>query len=313
MRVPIYSGSVGMINNVPAHRLPYSAETGVAGLEDCLNVVVDRSGQIVSRRGTAIIEPGEFHSLYPGDEFGLVAKDRTTDCALYRVDVGENGSIVLVGLRSGLTKGARFDYCESVTGRIYYSNGYEHGVISETNRQSEAWTENEWFNDETSAQFEPVPPGECLCFGGGRILFSRGRELRFTEYGMPGIYDTAINGENFPSRITVIAAVTDGFFVSDERNIYFISGLDPNEWSVRPVTPYPATSKYHGEVDPLQFGFQTNAPSVLMGTVAGPVIGLPGGEIVNLIEKNLILPDKCKNDGAICLFDESLVIQTGVE
>jgi hypothetical protein len=129
-----------------------------------------------------------------------------------------------------------------------------------------------------------------------------------------GIYDPAINGEHFPGgRIILIAPVQDGIYVSTEKAIYFLSGLNPKEWACTAVCEYPAVewARCQTLVDPTFFGFETNAPSPIIGTVNGPLLLFSSGKTVNLIDKNIFMPTNCERIGSICLFDESLIIQSG--
>ena len=307
--VPIYSGSVGINNKIPAHRLFYDRETGVAALETAEDVLIDRTGEIVSRRGTNQLYSGSYHSLFPGMDWGLVAKDRDDDTAIYKVVVSGGGAVSLDGVASGFAKGRKFDFCR-VIDAVFYTNGSENGMFTQ-DCMSVAWKESAWANDESKVQWAAPPPADHLGYNAGRIYFSIGNVLYYTEFGHLGLYDLASDGEQFPSKILVIAPAADGLYVSTQEAIYFLTGLNPKEWTSRQVANYPALEwgKFHGTVDPSFFGFETNVPSSLLTTVNGPVLCLPSGQIVNLIDKNVTLPH-CSGAGAIAVFDETLIIQT---
>jgi len=305
----LFNGALGINNKVPAYRLPYSQETGVAALEAATDVMVDRTGAITGRLGSEEIEAGDFHSLFPGKEWGLVAKDRTSDTALYRVTVSETPTITLNGIWSGMVKGAWIDFCR-VNNAIFFTNGYGTGMISQDAVVSD-WQTSVWADSASIAGFTAPPASHHLCFNAGRIYFSINNMIHYTEFAHLGLYNPAIGGEQFATKILAIAPAADGIYVSDSDAIYFLSGLNPHKWTNRKVADYPAKEwgKFHGTVDPSFFGFETNVPSSLLATESGPVICLPGGRVENLIGKNVTMPD-CPAVGAISVFDETLVVQS---
>jgi len=307
---PLYSGAIGINNKVSPHRLKYDPELGVAALESANDVLIDRSGEIVARRGMVESESGAYHSLYPAFEGGLVVRDRDSDSALYAISVDSNGNTELSGIRSGLTKGARMDYCTTPLG-ICYTNGYQNGMVG-SDLASSPWTESEWEDRETTAGFLATPVSSHIGYLAGRVYFFIGNVLGYTEFGKSGIYDPAINGEQFPSKGLMIVPTVDGLYVSDTQSIYFLTGLDPHQWSSRKITDYPALEwgVSHKPVDPSFFGFETNVPSHIIATKRGPAMCLPSGNLINLIDKNITMPD-CPNLGALAVFDETLIIQSG--
>jgi len=306
MEVTAYSGGTGINNKIKPHRLPYDPETGVSAFEDAEDVIIDSTGGAVARRGTTEIESGEYHSLFPGNDWGLVAKNRTSDTALYRVDVSGTNT-TLTGVQSGFTKGAKFDFCR-VGDAIFYTNGFGIGMIT-SDCFFVDWKES---SRTSTKNFVDIPVSEHLCYNAGRIFFSLDDMIYYTEFGHLGLFNHAINGERFLSKVLVMAPVTDGLYISDRNAVYFLAGLNPKEWKSRKVLDYPAKEwgKYHGTVNPYLLGFDTNIPSTVLATKNGPVLCLPSGNIENLIERNIVMPD-CPEVGAIAVFDETLIIQTG--
>lgn len=305
----VYSKSIGINNKIAAHRLPYDESTGVSAFEYADNVLVDRTGEVVSRRGTKVIDSDAFHSLFSLGDFGLVCKDRASDTAIYQVNVAATGDVILSGLFSGFTQGAKFDFCK-VNGTVLYTNGYGHGAISES-LQLSGWPTNAWPDDATFADFADVPVPDHLGYNAGRVYFSVGNVIHYTEYGQPGIYDPATNGERFNSKILLIAPAVDGVYVSDEEAIYFLAGLDPHGWKMRKVVDYPALEwgLLKKAVNPSHLGIESNIPSILIATKNGPLVCMASGQVVNLVDKAITLPD-CKGGGSIMMVDETLIIQS---
>jgi len=304
--ITLYYGSVGINNKVPPHRLPFNPETGVSALAHANNVLISRTGELSSRRGQVKSFSGNYHSLFRVGIDGLIAKDRASDTAIYKIIVSGPDNIDLFGIASGLAKNRRIEFC-NVNGTIYYTNGVDNGMIVDWHET--AWKENTWPSD-TTTEFRKVPPADHLAYNAGRIYFSIGPEIYYTVFGMPGIY-TPKMGERFPTKILMITGVADGVYVSDTESIYFLSGLDPTQWTSRKVASYPAIEwgKYQDPIDPSFFGIESNSPSALLATENGPIICMPSGQIINLIDKNVSIP-KCSNKGSIGLFDETLIIQS---
>lgn len=311
-KITLYSGSIGINNKITSHRL-FFKENGIVAFEQAKNVLIDQTGEVVTRKGTLQVESGDYHSLFSGDDWGIVAKNRINDTALYQVIVDQNNTITLTGIRDNLTKEARIDFCD-VQNVIFYSNGYENGMITK-DCISVPWKESINSNNRSLKNFVAPPVGDHLCYNAGRIYWSRTDKgkyvLEYTEFGRLGLYNAAINGEQFSSRIQLIVSAVDGLYVSDEKAIYFLVGLNPHEWVRKKVCDYPALEwgKFPKTIDPSKMGIDSNIPSALIATVNGPMICLPSGQVINLIDKNVTMP-VCLKEGAISMMDESLIIQT---
>lgn len=310
---PLFNGGIGINNKVVAHRLKYDEENGIVAFEDAVDVFVDRTGELVSKRGSTVGIAGAFHSMFPGQDWGLAALDRPNpddDTAIYQVFITNTGNMSLSGIRSGLAKGKRIDFC-GVNGAIFYVNGHQNGMITKEGI-SVPWKESVWPDDRTTTGFVRPPVADKLGYNAGRIYLGIGNEIIYTEFAHLGLYDPATDGEQFPTRILVIAPAADGMYVSDEEAIYFLSGLDPADWSSKKVADYPALEwgKFLGTVNPKLLGFGSNVPCSLLATREGPVLCLPGGQLENLIDMNVTMPG-CPDQGCIGLFDETLIIQTG--
>ncbi|RLB91930.1 MAG: hypothetical protein DRH10_00735, partial [Deltaproteobacteria bacterium] len=292
--------------------LPFDQETGITALEKAEDVLINPSGQITTLRGRELVVLGPYHSFFEYGDVGLVAKDRTADTAIYAMFVSvADGSAEFSGVCAGLSKGKKIEFC-NVDGKVFFSNGSQHGTINSDFSQS-PWAGDEWYDKETNRGFAVPPPSDHFCTNAGRIYFTRDNVLYYTEFGMNGLYDPAINGEAFPSKIIMVVPAIDGLYVSDQTNIYFLQGLNPKEWTARDVSAdYPAIewAILKRAVDPSLFGFESEDPTALIGTKRGPCLLLPGGQIENLIQKKVAMPD-CPNVGAITVFDDTLIIQTG--
>lgn len=307
----VYSGGLGINNKVPAHRLKYDMEAGVIAFEDAVDMLVDRTGELVTRQANDIIRTGDHHSLFPGKDWGLVVEERPIDSAIYRVDVSEIGTYSFAGIRSGLTMNAKMDFVQ-VQDAIFYTNGYQNGMIG-PDALSHPWKESVWPDQRTLIGFLPPPVASHLAYNAGRIYFSLDDMLYYTVFAHLGLYDPALNGERFPSRIICIIPALDGMYVSDTKAIYWLAGLDPKAWKYKKVADYPAKEwgKCNTPVNPSFLGMEYEEPVFMVATKNGPVLCMPGGQAINLIDENVTMPP-CPEIGCLGLFDETLIIQSGV-
>jgi len=309
--VRIYSGSSGINNKLVAHRLPFDAKSGVAGLEAAYNVVIDKTGEVVTRRGTQQALDGAFHSLWPFLDSFFVVKDRPeeNDSAIYRGLVDAEGAVTLHGIRDGLSMGAKMSYCE-VAGKVYYMNGSNLGKTD--GEISSPWPVSVPIRD-TEAEMIATFAGHHLDMLAGNFVFAKDDEVFFTEYGLWGLIRSATARRRFESRVLMVCAVQSGVYVSDEHGVYFLQGNDPYKWQARKVLNYPAKEfcRVPGLIDPSNVGLETTQLSVMFGTVRGPVVGLPDGTAINLIDKAVTMLASCGGShGGIMIVDDSLCIMS---
>jgi len=308
--VRIYSGASGLNNKVAAHRLPFDAKSGVAGLEAAYNVVIDKTGEVVTRRGTKQVVAGSFHSFCPFRESFFVVQDHPESnySALYRGLVDADGAVTLHGIRDGLSFGANMSYCE-VAGEVYYMNGSNLGKTD--GETSSPWPVSVPMR-ETEAEMVATFAGIHLDILAGNFIFAKDNEVHFTEYGLWGLVRSATARRRFESRVLMVCAVQSGAYVSDEHGVWFLQGNDPYKWQARKVLNYPAKEfcRVPGLIDPSSVGLETNQLSVMFGTVRGPVVGLPDGTAVNLIDKAVTMPTSCGGSQGGMMVVDSLIIQS---
>ena len=303
----LLSQAIGINNKIVPHRLPFT-EAGVSALESAKDVLIDATGEIITRRGSKLLVSGVYHSGYTIDDTSFYCiQDRSTDSALLKVVLNADNSIDEIGIRSSLTKGAKC-YFTKLGSDIYYANGYERGVLDDSALSSN-WPDNSWTGPETTSQMIYMPVGICLDILAGRMLVAVGPELFFSEYGLLNLTDELKNRVRFESSITMVCSVQTGVYVSDETSLYFLEGLNPNTWTLLKVLDYPAYGKNQDLVDPSFHGLKSTRLSGLFATAQGQVIGLPDGSVYNLINKNVALPANCGN-GAILVVDETTILQS---
>ncbi len=308
----IYSAAIGINNTVVSHRLPFNVDSGVSALMQATDVLIDPTGEIVTRRGNSLLETGSFHSGYKCDNGFYAIKDRDNDSALYKVILDSAGQIVdLFGIRSKLTMNAGMAFVPYNNGYLY-CNGYENGFLE--GAVSTLWPVNDWPGpDKLTHSKTETPIGSHVDILSGRVLVTVANELFYSEYGLVGLVDEIGNRVRMEGNIIMVCAVQSGVYISDTKAVYFLAGINPKDWICKKVLNYPAVewAINHELVDPSDFGFDSYQLAGLFGTINGPVMGLPSGTPENLIDKVLTLSDCKVSRGAITVVDKSMIIQTG--
>lgn len=116
-----FQAFAGLRNNTAAERLD------LKDLQVAENVDIDDTGRIVRRLGKTSRLAGATHSIWSPDKSICLAVQGTT---LKRVRATGTASYSLSTLRAGLTSGARMSYW-AVNGAVYYSNGFETGIVQD--------------------------------------------------------------------------------------------------------------------------------------------------------------------------------------
>jgi len=306
--IVIYSRSLGVNNRVEPSSIPYDPETGVTAFEYAENVVVGPNGKASSRKGMTSRSSDSYHSIYSIGSTGYVVKERATDAALYQIIPSSDGVLTFNGVRSGLSKEAYIDYY-TIGDNTYYSNGVEHGILN--NNISSAWPVSEWNGPETKTPYKSTPAGEHIAFLSGTHYFSIGNVLHATPPGLYGIYFPSLAFKKFGSKILLIVPAHDGLYIGTERRIHFLQGLEILKMQKTTVADYPIIewSRSDDLINPFLFGLNSIMPSFIIGTAKGPAICLPGGQLEDLISKNIKLP-ACTGAGATLCVDETLIFQS---
>jgi len=118
----VYREFTGVRNDVGPERF------GPGDLVAADNCDLDSTGKLKRRRGFAPVLAGDFHSLWSDGDLCLMA----SDSELLRL----LPNYTTITLRDDLSSVARMAYCR-VNERVYYSNGYQTGVVE--NGASRSW------------------------------------------------------------------------------------------------------------------------------------------------------------------------------
>lgn len=276
-----FTGSTGLNTSDTPSRVSYDPETGVSDLIEAVNVDISKSGGVRRTEGYSYLQTGNFHSLFCEDGWTcLVGKDTS----IYAV----NTDYSLQGVRSGLT-GAPIDYCQ-VGQSIFYTNGTQNGMV--INQVSYPWLFTDPLVSRSDRDMEQVPVAQHLEFAFGRIFFSIGSMVCWTELGLFGIYSPTINNVQFGSKVLMMKHVEDGMFISTSRNTYFCRGKDPHSWTLERVATYPAYEwgAARDYVDGQEAGVKEMeaGPCALWNSPKGVCLGTTKGKFFNITQKKIV-------------------------
>jgi hypothetical protein len=215
----IFARCAGINNKLDPKRLRLNVE-GVTDLVEGVDVDIDDSGQVSRRNGRESLSSVASHSMFQDGGDCFVVQDRTSDSAIYKVQV----DFTLAGVRSGLTKGRKVSFCQ-VGEKTYYSNGVENGVI--TAGASAPWPDtSEHYGAETTRVFYPAPAGSHIAYFLGCWWIAKGNTIFVSEFRSEGKFDLFGKRFSFGSDVRMIRPVLGGVWVSDSMQTGFIARAD---------------------------------------------------------------------------------------
>lgn len=326
----IYTGSSGEENRVTAERMSFDGETGLTSLQESENVFVDPSGMVQGMKGHVVEDAGSWHSLTIGSErgreVGFAVKERPDlgYAIIARIET-DNEELIITPIGGGLASNRRMSWAWAgdVGGwKVFFSNGQDFGWIEGGHVVSSGWptTENNPDPDTTEDyrqlnDFFVSKTPYLLGWSGYRMFFAfedaGAHCLGITMHGFYGLWRRR-DWLQWPDRIIMYAPVRDGHYVGTTIRIYFIPTIKISSDSLAEfvVADYPPLEGGLSAkpVNPSHFGFESNAPSYITATATGPVMLLPGGNLINLIDKSLSF--QALDKGALGILNDSLIIQS---
>lgn len=139
----------------------------------------------------------------------------------------------------------------------------------------------------------PMPPGEFICWHNGRLYTGKNGALRFSEAMRPHLHDPAHGVIPFSGHLAFVEAVADGIYVGDSRGVWFLSGNDPTRFEQRRVSTRRSVT-HSGITVPSRFfnpkQVPADSPVAVWLSTSGYVVGMPGGETVELQSDRLEIP-----------------------
>lgn len=143
---------------------------------------------------------------------------------------------------------------------------------------------------------QPLPPGQLIAAGAGRLFVATHNVLRWSEPLRGGLYNPIHNYLSFPAQIDAVCAVgigenMSGVFVCSQQRTYFLSGSNPAEWKQRIAFP---TGAVHGTGTLVRaglFGGDYQGMGMLfVSNEGGYCLGLPDGSVAPLTESKYVTP-----------------------
>jgi hypothetical protein len=214
---------------------------------------------------------------------------------VYQVLVTEGGFSVSVPPSSDLDVVGANVYTSSAGGTMLYLTGLSYSV---------AFTgpKIRHYHQLKTALLSPPPAGSLLEFYGGRVYIASADVLWYTE---PWRYELASMRHNFilmPGQIGMVAAVSNGLWVSTENETVFLAGVDPEVeggLKIRTRIPVGAIPGAFTKVDGLEVvdGADTHGPMVVWAAKDGIYAGADAGAYWNLT-RNVYAPGEAVEGAA---------------
>jgi hypothetical protein len=284
----------GLKNTVGPERL------GPDDLERAKNIDLDDAGQPRRRRGYQKKISGDCHSLFNSVEGRVyVVKDGT----LGLVDPNYQFEPLLPGISE-----FPLSYVQ-IAADVYFSSATHSGKLVGGAVAAQWGAEEEpgrWLSPvvnptpmlpQVRGKLLGKPPlATSLAYWNGRIYLASGRALWATELYLYDFVDKTKNYKFFESDIQVVGSVTDGIYVGTLDGIYFLSG-EFNAMRRVTLSSYgaiPGSLVYvPAELVNPNVPDQATAASknaVMFMTTSGLVVGLDGGELMNLTQDDYLFP-----------------------
>ena len=279
--IPVFRKALGLNNVSDPTRLKYDFESGATELAVAYNVDIDSSGRIAMRRGlTATSRTESSHSIFcDGGECLFIC-----GTSLYRL----NPDYSRTGVRSGMTAGNKCRYVQ-IAGRIYYSNQVEIGYV--LNGVSYVWQAETYIGPTTHRRFSNPVVGKFLEFLSSRIYVSKDNILWYSEPFAYGWFDLASNFVPFGSIIRMVRSVKTGLYVGTEREVVFIGGAEPKQFTYEIVSNSPVVEGTDVKLSGAWFEDGKVTGQLAMWTAQdGIYVGMPDGQVRNITKEKIVYP-----------------------
>lgn len=241
----------------------------------------------------------------------VVGRESGAGRALLIEGVGHNGGIVLNGLPNPPGAVALRVYATDVNGTVLRLVGE---AMPGSPAYSVVWGPRGRSLEGELQWLEPMPAGQAMCFHAGRLWVASGRELCFSEPLRPGAM-LPDNRITFGEDITLLAPAGSGpeagLYVAAGKRTMYLAGANPKE---APLSVARATGAVLGTqraVHTSVFGVayeslpQTMA-SVWVSSDGVFCLGLPGGSILPMTEKRVVLPQGAASGASLVRADNGL-------
>lgn len=313
-QVSMLRGTAGLNNTLDPERLswgnkdnPYIVEMAIAK-----DISVDDRGLISLRKGTVLVQDGDFHSGFCQDsENAYVAKDGDSSTTLHRVTVSGTTVTVSPAVVSGMALGQRVS-CVQANDLTLWANGSQCGIIQ--NGVNSAWAVDAYNGPDQNVSFlSSVPVGNHLGYdNAGTVAIARSNTIFFNYIAFVfGLFAAGRGFVQFPTQIRMVKSVESGWFVSDQKKTYFERGINWSDINESVVADFPAHewSCAHELLEASEIGLDLPGYCAFWSSPQGLIAGLPNGQVVNLTSQRIKYPSAYER--AACLvYDRRKLINT---
>ncbi|MCK9408270.1 MAG: hypothetical protein M0R68_03970 [Bacteroidetes bacterium] len=299
--LPLYRSATGLADKLDAMRVVYNAETGVLGLSQANDITIDLSGAIKSRPGFSLLQSGYFSNLFSCGEYGLCEYNGNL-CL-----INENLSIAqLVPVYTNQLAYAQV--FNNVQDCVYFSDGVQTGVLRD--KVYSPWNATSYVGvQSTEMQAKrfaaKIPAGHIICVFNGVMyiaydnLVIPSEPFSYTWFDLEKTFA-------FDSRITMIASVISGLYISTQSRVYFLAGATPKLFSRKIVLDSGVVEgtvhKHLGSALGLQTG---NEVLTFVTKNSGLCIATEDGAVTSYSDTHVNCPEGKR--GSSYVFDHNLI------
>jgi len=288
--VTVFRSTPGLVTDTDDFGFEYNPES--SPLSSCSNVDVTNSGKIRRRGGREVwvsTTLGSAHSAFASpDRLAFVEGD-----ALSVMD--ENGTVTRL---RDVTESAPMSFIDDMYGRIFYTNGYEHGFIKDD-------VSNSWANPtpragpKTYRQYSPPPIGHMLGRMGSRTIMAYENYLFPSEPYNPFSFNLADLTIPIDSPARMIREVSNGVWVSTSTAIYYFNSRDP--YTLDPIRrhPVPAVRGTDVEYAATQILDEVMGLGILVTAEDAILYLTDDGRVVNMTDATVDIPAGATGTAAV--------------
>lgn len=210
----------------------FMTEAGILDLAACQNIDIDKTGRTSRRKGwEKKVSLTSAHSLFKVDDnhFLCVSGEKI-------VKIDRSFSIVKEILT--VTTSNRVSF-ERIDEAIFFMNGRQKGIIVDDQVYDWVYTEKKEDRVRPEKYFDP-PIGTIIGFYRGRMYVAEDRTVWYSE---PYEYDAFAMGKAFlpfETKVLMLQPVENGIFISDEEQVHFLGGRDPESFDWKIASEFPA-------------------------------------------------------------------------
>lgn len=233
---------------------------------------------------TGILPAGQYGVLFTCvDDAGV---ESGASYAEY-IDIPADGAIVVTGVPATFADASSMNiYMTTDNGEVFYKHSQvPFGTASTTlTTQAGGYTCRTRFKDQ-------MPAGHMLGVHQNRLYVAVDNVIYYSEAYNYGLTNLTKNFIMLPARVTLLATEPQGIFVSaKDDKTYYISGADPDKFSMVIKADYPAIENTQARVDQDMLGDGVGGEAWVWASKKGICSGIIGGSFRNITKGKYAIP-----------------------